>query len=152
MGPLPAPSLPFPRSGHAARLARLRARPGAEGHDAMLVFAPENLSRLTGYDSGGYVFLACAVVTANDRPLVLLTRRPDLPRARQTSTIEDIRIWWDAEDANPARDLKAILGGPGLAGGARRGRAQHPWADRPDPVAVADHAGRPVPAGERRAT
>jgi Xaa-Pro dipeptidase len=72
---------------------------------------------LTGYDSGGFVFFQCAVVTADERPIVLLTRRPDLLQARQTSTIEDIRIWWDAEDANPARDLKVILDELGLAGG-----------------------------------
>jgi Xaa-Pro dipeptidase len=57
------------------------------------------------------------VVTADDRPIVLLTRRPDLLQARQTSLIEDIRIWWDAEDANPARDLMAILEELGLRGG-----------------------------------
>jgi hypothetical protein len=30
--------------------------------------------------------------------------------------MEEIRIWWDAEDANPAQDLKAILEELGLAG------------------------------------
>ncbi len=83
----------------------------------MLVFAQESHFWLTGYDTGGFVFFQCAIVTADDRPIVLLTRRPDLLQARQTSTIEDIRIWWDAEDANPARDVKAILDELGLAGG-----------------------------------
>ena len=86
------------------------------GFDAMLVFAQESLYWLTGYDTGGYVFFQCAVVTADDRPIVLLTRRPDLLQARRTSTIEDIRIWWDADDANPARDLKDILVELGLGG------------------------------------
>lgn len=112
----PEPQLPFARAEHAARLARLRAELAARGQDAMLVFAQESLYWLTGYDTGGYVFFQCAVVTAADRPVVLLTRRPDLLQARQTSTITDIRIWWDAEDANPARDLKAILAEMGLAG------------------------------------
>ncbi len=83
----------------------------------MLVFSQESLFWLTGYDTGGFVFFQCAVVTADDRPIVLLTRRPDLLQARQTSTIEDIRIWWDADDANPAEDLKAILQELGLPGG-----------------------------------
>jgi Xaa-Pro dipeptidase len=109
--------LPFPRAEHEARQARLRAALRERGFDAMLVFAQESHYWLTGYDTGGYVFFQCAVVTADDRPIVLLTRRPDLLQARQTSTIEDIRIWWDAEDANPARDLKAILEELGLAGG-----------------------------------
>lgn len=101
--------LPFSREEHLDRQARLRAELAARGVDAMLVFAQESHFWLTGYDTGGYVFFQCAVVTADDRPIVLLTRRPDLVQARQTSTIEDIRIWWDADDANPALDLKAIL-------------------------------------------
>lgn len=110
------PELPFTRDEHAARLARLRAELAARGFDAMLVFAQESLFWLTGYDTGGYVFFQCAVVTADAHPIVLLTRRPDLLQARRTSTIEDIRIWWDAEDANPARDLKVILEELGLGG------------------------------------
>jgi Xaa-Pro dipeptidase len=112
-----APTLPFSRAEHDARLARLRATLRQQGFDAMLVFAQESHFWLTGYDTGGFVFFQCAVVTADDRPVVLLTRRPDLLQARQTSTIEDIRIWWDADDANPARDLQAILQELGLAGG-----------------------------------
>ena len=106
---VPGAYLPFPREEHQSRQDRLRARLAADGFDAILVFAQESMYWLTGYDTGGYVFFQCAVVTADGRPIVLLTRRPDLLQARQTSTIEDIRIWWDAEDANPARDLKAIL-------------------------------------------
>jgi len=103
------PNLPFTRAEHMERQARLRAELKDAGFDAMLVFAQESMFWLTGYDTGGFVFFQCMVVTADDRPIVLLTRRPDLLQARQTSTVEDIRIWWDAEDANPAIDLKVIL-------------------------------------------
>jgi Xaa-Pro dipeptidase len=112
-----APSLPFSREEHLDRQARLRRTLEERGFDAMLVFAQESHYWLTGYDTGGFVFFQCAVVTADDRPIVLLTRRPDLLQARQTSMIEDIRLWWDAEDANPARELKAILEELGLQGG-----------------------------------
>ncbi len=108
--------LPFTQEELAGRQARLRAELRARGVDAMLVFAQESHYWLTGYDTGGYVYFQCSVVTADDRPMVLLTRRPDLIQARDTSTYEDICIWWDAEDANPARDLKAILQELGLAG------------------------------------
>jgi len=113
----PGVNLPFPRDELLLRQARLRRRLSESNFDAMLVFAQESLYWLTGYDTGGFVFFQCAVVTADDRPIVLLTRRPDLIQARQTSTIEDVRIWWDADDANPARDLRAILDELGLAGG-----------------------------------
>lgn len=111
-----APTLPFPRAEHEGRVARLRAALRAEGFDAILLFAQESHYWLTGYDTGGFVFFQCAVVTAHDTPITLLTRRPDLLQARQTSIIEDIRIWWDAEDANPALDLRAILEEKKLAG------------------------------------
>ena len=109
--------LPFTRQEHLGRQARLRESLRRRGLDAMLVFAQESHYWLTGYDTGGFVFFQCAVVTADERPIVLLTRRPDLIQARQTSTIEDIRIWWDADDANPAIDLRAILEELGLKGG-----------------------------------
>lgn len=110
------PNLPFTLDEHHSRQARLRKTLSDRGFAAMLVFAQESHFWLTGYDTGGFVYFQCAVVTADDRPIVLLTRRPDLLQARQTSTIEDVRIWWDAEDANPARDLKSILVELGLAG------------------------------------
>ncbi len=111
-----APTLPFSREEHLARQSRLRQTLKERGFDAMLVFAQESHYWLTGYDTGGSVFFQCSVVTADETPIVLLTRRPDLLQARQTSTIEDIRIWWDAEDANPAHDLKGILEEMGLKG------------------------------------
>ncbi len=110
------PDLPFSLDEHLSRQARLRTALRERGFDAMLVFAQESHFWLTGYDTGGYVFFQCAVVTADERPITLLTRRPDLLQARQTSTIEDIRIWWDSEEANPAADLKSILEELGLAG------------------------------------
>jgi Xaa-Pro dipeptidase len=82
----------------------------------LLVFAQESHFYLTGFDTNGYVFFQCAVLTADERPMVLLTRKPDLAQARITSIMEDIRIWYDTEDANPADDLKALLGELGLAG------------------------------------
>lgn len=113
---VPGSALPFSRDEHMARQDRLRRHLRENGFDAMLVFAQESQFWLTGYDTGGYVFFQCSVVTADDQPIVLLTRRPDQIQARVTSTIEDIRIWWDAEDANPAIDLRGILEELGLKG------------------------------------
>jgi len=48
---------------------------------------------------------------------VLLTRRPDLLQAQVASLYDDIRIWLNAEDANPAEDLRDILQELGLQGG-----------------------------------
>ena len=94
---------------HAQRCAR-------EKLDAILLFAQESLYYLTGFDTSGFVFFQCAVLTAGSDEIVLLTRRPDLEQARRTSTIEDVRLWYDREDADPSAELKAILEEKKLAG------------------------------------
>ena len=107
-------SLRFPPQEHAARLAATRAELNSRGLDALLVFAQESHYYLTGYDTSGYVFFQAGVITADDRPTVLLTRRPDLRQAETASLYDDVRIWLNAEDANPAEDLRAILQELGL--------------------------------------
>ena len=101
----------------AARVASACAGLDERGLDALLLFSQESLNYLSGYDTTGYVFFQCAVLAADAAPMTLLTRRPDLAQARDTSTIDDIRIWYNAADANPARDLKEILHEKGLRGG-----------------------------------
>ena len=76
--------------------------------DALLIFRQESMYWLTGYDTFGYVFFQCLVLTQNG-DVVLLTRTPDLRQAQNTSNIEDIRIWIDQEGSNPTNNLKIIL-------------------------------------------
>jgi len=85
------------------------------GLDAMLLFAPESQFWLTGYDTFGYCFFQCLVVPMDSEP-VLLTRSADLRQAQLTSNIQDIRIWKDTADANPAEDLSTLIADLGLAG------------------------------------
>ncbi len=108
-------ALHFDRAEFAARLDRLRAEMASRSLDAMLLFAQESMYWLTGYDTFGFCFFQSLVVTADGR-MALLTRSADLRQARHTSIVEDIRIWKDAADANPAQDLRALLSGMGLAG------------------------------------
>jgi Xaa-Pro dipeptidase len=110
------PSAPFEPAEYEARIARARAGLREAGLDALLLFAQESLYYLTGFDSGGYVFFQAAVLTANDGPITLLTRIPDRAQAHATSNIPDIRVWLNAEDARPAKDLKAIMAEKGLDG------------------------------------
>lgn len=109
-------SLPFPADEHAARLAATRAELQRRDLAALLVFAQESHYYLTGYDTAGYVFFQVGIITANDSPTVLLTRRPDLQQATVASLYDDIRIWLNAEDADPARDMRDILRELGLSG------------------------------------
>ena len=76
--------------------------------DALLMFRQESMYWLTGYDTFGYVFFQTLVLD-NKGNVILLTRAPDLRQAQNTSNIEDIRIWVDKDNSNPAYDLKKIL-------------------------------------------
>ena len=81
--------------------------------DGLLMFRQESMYWLTGYDTFGYVYFQCLILTAKG-DLVLLTRAPDLRQAQNTSIIKDIRIWIDKDNANPAMELKNILSELGL--------------------------------------
>ncbi len=106
--------LHFTREEHENRIARARQSLSARGLDALLIFAQESHFYLTGYDTAGYVFFQCAVLTADDQPITLLTRRPDVQQAHETSIIPDVRVWYDAEGVDPALDLRDILAEKGL--------------------------------------
>lgn len=107
---------PFPAATHAKRTEVTRAELARRGLSALLILAQESHYYLFGYDGGGYVFFQCALLTAQGDPVTLLCRRPDVAQARDTSTIEDIRVWLNAEDADPAGQLRDILIERGLSG------------------------------------
>ena len=110
----------FTDAEYANRLARTRAAMKARDLDAMLLFAPESHYWLTGYDTFGFCFFQCMILPAEGEP-VLLTRSADLRQAQLTSTVRDIRIWKDAQDANGAEDLRALLQELALFTNARLG-------------------------------
>jgi len=99
----------------AERRARACAALTKDGLDGLLMFRQESMYYLSGYDTFGYVFFQCLVLTADGR-MVLLTRAPDLRQARETSVIEDVRVWVDGPEADPAGELRDILEELGLAG------------------------------------
>jgi Xaa-Pro dipeptidase len=99
----------------ADRKQRLLAAMAERRLDGLLLFAQESDYWLTGYDSFGFCFFQCLVVAADGR-VALLTRSADLRQAQRTSDIEDIRIWKDGADANPAHDLRAMLDDMGVRG------------------------------------
>ncbi|WP_189434522.1 Xaa-Pro peptidase family protein [Mesorhizobium sp. M1E.F.Ca.ET.041.01.1.1] len=96
------------------RLIATRSSLEKRGLDALLIFSQESHYYLTGYDTGGYKFFQCAVLTTSPSPITLLARPADFHQARLTSTIEDIRIYHMAERGNPAQQLRDILEEKGL--------------------------------------
>ncbi len=106
--------LHFTKQEFAARRLATRQAMSGRGLEALLIFRQESMYYLTGYDTFGYVFFQCLVLTA-DGAMTLLTRAPDLRQARHTSDIEDVRVWVDDEGAEPALELRPIIEEHGLA-------------------------------------
>src|SRR5712671_1249911 len=109
-------ALHFERAEYLSRIERARAKLRERNLAALLIFAQESHYYLSGFDTSGFVFFQCAVLTADETPITLLTRLPDREQARRTSIIEDIRIWYDVEGADPTAELMAILTEQGLKG------------------------------------
>ncbi|POF29786.1 M24 family metallopeptidase [Roseibium marinum] len=101
-------ALHFSEAEFESRFEKLKAAMEAEKLDAMLLFAQESMYWLTGYDTFGFCFFQCLVVT-RDGEKVLLTRSADQRQARHTSNIADIRIWIDRGSASPVTQLKDLL-------------------------------------------
>jgi len=108
-------ALHFSTTEFSRRRTLLLAAMAEAGLDGMLLFQQESMYWLTGYDTFGFCFFQCLVVTADGR-MALLTRSADLRQAQHTSTIAEIRIWKDSAEADPSRDLKALAADLGLAG------------------------------------
>lgn len=113
--PPDSPVIHFTEDELADRRRRTVEALAAQGLDGLLCFRQESMYYLTGYDTFGYVFFQCLYLGA-DGTMTLLTRAPDVRVAAYTSVVEDIRMWVDAPEANPAEDLKAILDERGCRG------------------------------------
>ena len=108
-------ALHFTDAEFARRRTALQAAMMTRKLDALLLFQQESMYWLTGYDTFGFCFFQCLLFRADGR-MALLTRSADLRQAQHTSTIDDVRVWKDGRDANPALDLVALARDLGLSG------------------------------------
>jgi Xaa-Pro dipeptidase len=108
-------ALHFTREEFEARRARVLEEMARRRLDALLLFAPESHYWLSGYDTFGYCFFQCLVLT-REGELTLLTRSADLRQARHTSLIGTIVEWTDQANAAPAPQLRDMLDDLGLLG------------------------------------
>lgn len=108
-------ALHFTREEFDARMTQLQAAMAIQKLDAVLLFSQESMYWLTGYDTFGFCFFQSLIVKS-DGSMVLLTRSADLRQAQHTSIIENIVIWTDRDNANPALDLRNLMNDLGLLG------------------------------------
>ncbi len=105
----------FEPAEYTDRMNRTLAAMKAEKIDCLLLFAPESMYWLTGFDTFGYRFFQCLVVQPNGHT-TLLTRSADLRQAERTSNIDEVHIWIDSANTNPARNLRDLLSRLNLLG------------------------------------
>ena len=113
--PLRSLRMLFEPAEYTDRMNRTLAAMKAEKLDCLLLFAPESMYWLTGFDTFGYRFFQCLVVQPNGHT-TLLTRSADLRQAERTSNIEEVHIWIDSANTNPARNLRDLLAKMDLLG------------------------------------
>jgi Xaa-Pro dipeptidase len=83
----------------------LRARLAGAGVETLLVFAPENICYLTGYETIGYAAFQALVV--RPEALLLFVREMERTVAETTTWLDDIATYTDTED--PVEALLALL-------------------------------------------
>lgn len=109
-------ALHFELEEFEARKTRVIEEMARRRLDALLLFAPESHYWLTGYDTFGYCFFQCLVLTRAGE-FTLTTRSPDVRQARHTSIIENIIVWSDKPNASHGAELREILNDLDLLGG-----------------------------------
>jgi len=110
-------SIHFSEPEFSQRIDRVLARLQHEELDGLLIFRPESMYYLCGFDTFGYAMFQCLYLGSDGR-LVLLTRAPDRLQAQLTSTLTDIRIWRDRAGHEPVAELDDMLRSLGCAGAA----------------------------------
>lgn len=100
----------FPRDEHARRLARARAALRQAGLDACICVAPESLFYLVGYDSWVAANGPQALVlAAAELPPVLVLRDVDVPLARESAWLDDLRSYRLHRDDPAERIAEALF-------------------------------------------
>jgi len=89
--------LAFPREEYDARVARVRQAMAGRSIDVLLIFTPENINYLTGYDTIGYSSYLCLALPI-DRDPVMVIREMERGVAMSTTWLHDFATTGDTDD------------------------------------------------------
>ena len=92
-----ARDLAFAVSEYSERVGRVRSLMDEHGIELLLVFVPENVTYLTGYESIGYSSYQCLCLPLTGNPL-LLVREMELAVARSTTWLDEFATSGDTDD------------------------------------------------------
>jgi Xaa-Pro dipeptidase len=91
----------FSADEFASRLVRTRAAIADAGLDWLLVFHPVSIHWLTGSDAKSYQEFQCLFVSAEDKPLVILTRRGEGNEFRDDALVDEIHLHGGGNPEDP---------------------------------------------------
>ncbi|MBI4279998.1 MAG: aminopeptidase P family protein [Armatimonadetes bacterium] len=106
--------LAFPKAEYDRRLAAVRRGMAERGAEVLLLFSPQNLHYLTGYNTVGYLNYQCLLVPLEGDP-VMVVRLLERPVAEATTWLATVFAYEDHEDP---------------AGAVRRAVHEAGWASR----------------------
>lgn len=87
----------FPLNEYRQRLTSVRTEMRKRGLGVLLVYTPENVLYLSGYQTPGYYMYQCLIVTLEHDP-VLLIRNGEVGNARTYSWLENCLTYYDQEN------------------------------------------------------
>lgn len=122
----------FPRHEYDARLARLRKDMYDRGIDVVLLFSPEELNYLTGFDPLGLYFYQFVLVTADPVDPIVFTHKCESELARAQSWTSNIVIWEHGQD--PVDRTIALMHDVGVESSSTVGLEMGNWYLRPSTV------------------
>jgi Xaa-Pro dipeptidase len=105
--------LAFPREEYAARVEKVRRTMVDRSIEVLLVFTPENVNYLTGYDTIGYSSYLCLALPV-DRDPVMVIREMERGVATSTTWLTDFATTGDTDD--PVERTVDALTSRGLVG------------------------------------
>jgi Xaa-Pro dipeptidase len=108
----------FAPAEFAERTRRVRAAIAKAGLDWMVLFHPVSLHWLTGSDAKSYQTFQCLLVSADERPLVMITRESERAEIEADTGAERVETWGGSEPQDPLEVFARVADELGL----RRGR------------------------------
>lgn len=104
----------FSRAEFTDRRKRVRASIAAAGLDWMVLFHPVSIHWLTGSDAKSYQAFQCLLVSADDRPLVMVVRESDRAEIEADTLADEVVGWGGAEPGDPLAVFAEVARGLGL--------------------------------------
>jgi Xaa-Pro dipeptidase len=104
----------FPPEEFADRLARVRRAIADAGLDWLVVVHPVSIHWLTGSEAKSYQGFQCLLVSAEPKPLLILTREGERAEFQNDALVDEVRTWGGPEPEDPVEAFRRLADELGL--------------------------------------